>query len=129
MQVWEQLTDRLKMARQRGRNGRRLVVRTWQLATRGWADQDTWSLDVTLCERLAAQLDHLADHTHGFPAANSEFPTMEAWQAALHENAAKIRAWALEDQSPGTPEQTKVTYARTQEGLTWVTDHLCDLWD
>lgn len=34
---------------------------------RGWAPRDTWSLDGHLCRVLGAMLDHLAEHTQGWP--------------------------------------------------------------
>lgn len=55
-----------------------------QLARRGWADSDTWSLDNALCRRLGAQLLHLADVTHGWP--DDEYETFDEWRVALREN-------------------------------------------
>lgn len=54
----------------------------WQRATRGWADRDTWNLDNYLLEILPEMIDHLREHTHGYPG---DFPTPESWDNYLEE--------------------------------------------
>lgn len=72
------------------RAGRREIKRRTQWMVRGWADEDTWNLDVTLCLRLADQLDHLAENSHVWPGT-AEFPTPEHWTAALRRTAKQLR--------------------------------------
>lgn len=60
----------------------------WQLARRGWANTDTWSLDSVLCERLGAQLKHLADVDHGWPS--QLYGEASEWEAALRANGDKL---------------------------------------
>lgn len=64
------------------------LVRRLQLFRRGWADQDCWSLDVLLCSRLAAQLQHLADTDHGWP--DDAYAEPADWQQALRYHAGSL---------------------------------------
>jgi len=43
-----------------------------QRARRGWADSDTWSLDVYLDSWMPAALRHLKEHKHGVPSCTFE---------------------------------------------------------
>jgi hypothetical protein len=40
----------------------------YQRITRGWADCDTWSLDLHLCRILPGALRHLIKNKHGVPS-------------------------------------------------------------
>lgn len=126
-----------------------------QLAVRGWADQDTWALETVLCERLAAQLDHLSQHVQGWPS-NERHPTFEGWQADLAAAAAGLRGWVERDDdetsvrlgdmvmvygvdapseeqwSAAIAAETAAHLARLEaarESLRWVADNLENLWD
>lgn len=59
------------------------VKRSWQRAKRGWADSDTWNMDMYLLEILPQMLHHLAEHAHGHPCDM----TPEVWGAYLHNTA------------------------------------------
>lgn len=63
---------------------RRRLRYGYQMVTRGWADEDCWSLDVVLCRRLGEQLLHLAETVHGWPASN--YRTFEEWKEAIRRN-------------------------------------------
>lgn len=103
------------------RDTRRQVIRRVQLATRGWADQDCWSLDVVLCQRLGAQLRHLADTDHGWPEQLYAEP--EHWQNALRHHADLLQRY-----DPFEPDgDTGVEDARA--ALRWVANHLEWIWD
>lgn len=71
-------------------NGCRNLKAAWQRATRGYADRDTWNLDSWLLQVLPAALDHLAEHSHGWPS-NDEFPEFEDWQEYLFKIAKDLR--------------------------------------
>lgn len=70
--------------------GFRNLKAAWQRATRGYADRDTWNLDSWLLQVLPAALDHLAEHSHGWPS-NDEFPEFEDWQEYLFKIAKDLR--------------------------------------
>ena len=72
-------------------NGCRNIKAAWQRAIRGYADRDTWSLDNWLLQVLPAALNHLAKHSHGWPA-NDEFPTFEDWQKYLFKIADDLKS-------------------------------------
>lgn len=117
-----------------------------QMLSRGWADADTYSLDWTLCTRLAAQLDHLAAHTHGYPSTE-QYPTFELWQADLRKAAAGLRGWATREDTAtnralldatgeafvallevqNQEEERRLADAR--EAFAWIGENLPDLWD
>lgn len=86
---------------------------------RGWAPRDTWSLDGHLCRVLGAMLDHLAEHTHGWPQG-PDFPEFTDWQDALRARAAALLAYEADDLP---------TIAPAQAALRWVADNLPALWD
>lgn len=85
----------------------------------GWAPRDTWSLDSHLCRTLGAMLDHLAEHTHGWPQG-PDFPEFTDWQDALRAQAAALRAYEADDER---------TIAPAQNSLHWVAENLPALWD
>jgi hypothetical protein len=88
-------------------------------ARRGWAPRDTWSLDGYLCRTLGAMLDHLAEHTHGWPQG-PDFPEFADWQKALRTQAAALLAYEADDEP---------TIAPAQNAIHWVADNLPALWD
>lgn len=138
------------------RAGRREIKRRAQWAVRGWADEDTWNLDVTLCLRLADQLDHLAENSHSWPGTE-EFPTAEHWTADLHSTAERLRrvegsTQTLEAENAlleameaadanrvgpevvlGCREAWSAASSKDQEEVTralhWVAEHHQHLWD
>lgn len=120
----------------------------WQRATRGWATDEVWNLDQTMCLRLAEQLDYLARHGWGWPG-NDEFPTPDSWTAALQQTARQLRrvttspaAEAAADTWMATPDGPEKEAAWHQmveietadrdavrHALHWVADHHQHLWD
>ena len=58
----------------------------WQRVTRGFADCDTWNLDMHLLNHMSDTIRYLADHSHGWPQSK-EFPEFEDWQKYLREMA------------------------------------------
>ena len=88
-------------------------------ARRGWAPRDTWSLDGYLCRILGAMLDHLAEHTHGWPQG-PDFVEFTDWQDALRSRADALLAYEADDED---------TIAPAQDALRWVADNLPALWD
>lgn len=130
------------------RRGVRMLRAATQRAGRGWADQDTWNLDSSLCRTLAGQLRHLAVAGHGYPGTD-DYQTPQAWAAALITAADGLLEWAQRDESEaadaaGEPhlsddefsaalaawqadEQRR--YAAAQQALRWVADNLGLLWD
>ena len=98
----------------------RLLLETaFARARRGWAPQDTWSLDGHLCRTPGAMLDHLAEHTHGWPQGR-EYPEFADWQDALRIRAVALLAYEADDE---------LTIAPAQDALHWVADNLPALWD
>jgi len=112
------------------RRARRTVLALVQRARRGWADQDTWSLDGYLCRSTAGALRHLADHAHGWPGTDT-YPQPEVWQSALHKAAAAMDAWERHETAVGEDEQAEEerVYAEAQDAFRWVADNLGHLWD
>lgn len=125
------------------------ATQAWQRARRGWAVEDTYNLGGTLAARLAEQLEYLAKYAHGYPTS---VDTFDDWQAALVEQAGKLRAWVDAEDSPAakayhatlrlgfTEEQREAAreeyradsdarLAGAQDALRWVADHLAELWD
>lgn len=90
-------------------------------ARRGWAPEDTWSLDLWLCRVLGEALNHLADNGHTWPGLNSEWPTAEAWERTLHERAEALLAYR--------PFENETTIAPAQTALRWVAENLGRLSD
>lgn len=124
---WEEPLSR--MARRPVTHATQTVYFAWQRATRGWDDSATWSLDTHLASVLAAQLDHLAATTHGWPQG-LDFPDFEDWQAALRTNAGRLRTYADGKFAATTPEDDlERQYADAQQALRWVAAHLGSLWD
>lgn len=80
----------------------------------GWAPRDTWSLDGHLGRVLGGMLDHLAEHTHGWPQG-PDLPELTDWHDALRLQA--IALLAYED-----------TIAPAQGALHRVADNLPALW-
>lgn len=98
----------------------RLLIETAIARARhGWAPPDTWSLDGHLCRILGGMLDHLAEHTHGWPQG-PDFPQFTDWQDALRARAAALQAYEADDEP---------TIAPAQNALHWVADNLPALWD
>ena len=132
----------------------RSVIRAVQLVSRGWAEQDTWNLELVLCERLSAQLWQLADTGHTYPG-RGDYTDPEVWNADLRANAAALARFAStlrEDDEVGVAldeamdrvpfdqdvvtaamkEQARVfeeRLAAAQDALRWVADHLVHLND
>lgn len=88
-------------------------------ARHGWAPRDTWSLDGHLCRTLGAMLNHLAEHTHGWPQG-PDFPEFTDWQSALRTQAAALRTYEADDEPTIVP---------AQDALRWVAENLPALWD
>ena len=120
-----------------------------QMVSRGWCDEDAWGLDHVLCQRLAGQLESLADQLHGWPQSQ-EFPTSDDWERALRATATDLRrvfgsaatraaaeAW---NAHTGDADQEQQAYERwaaldtedaeaVTRALHWVADHHQNLWD
>ena len=58
----------------------------WQRVTRGFADCDTWNLDMHLLNYMSDTIHYLADNLNGWPQSK-EFPEFEDWQKYLREMA------------------------------------------
>lgn len=97
----------------------RAVTITVARARRGWAPSDTWSLDQHLCRILGEMLEHLADHTHGWPQSD-EFPQFADWHTALQRTAEMLLRYEPDDPDAVT---------NAQGALEWVAEHLQSLWD
>lgn len=48
-------------------DSRDYAIKVWQRATRGWADEDTWSLDYYILSWLPDALEKVAEDSHGAP--------------------------------------------------------------
>lgn len=86
---------------------------------RGWAPEDTWSLDGHLCRTLGEMLIYLADHVHG-GSSEPEYPTAEDWREALRSNGSALLHYDIHDDR---------AYAEAQQALRWVADNLGAIWD
>lgn len=124
-----------------------------QRAARGWSDADWWSAGHHLVSVAAGMLEHMAEHSTGWPKSE-EFPDFEDWTAALRHNAALLRhaidlpgeeeataRWYAAASDPDAPEGladelfeqswalVESNREAAREGLRWVADHLECLWD
>jgi hypothetical protein len=88
----------------------------WQRATRGWADQDWWSLDSHLCLHLGTLLMEQGRHAKSFP----DDLTYDEWTAQLQAAGA-----ALLDFDPDDAQRV----GAAQSALRWTADNLARLWD
>lgn len=88
----------------------------WQRATRGWADQDWWTLDSHLCLHLGTLLTEQAHHAKSFP----DDLTYEEWTAQLGAAGAAMLAFDPDDAR---------RVAAAQNALRWTADNLTRLWD
>lgn len=61
-----------------------------QRVTRGFADVDTWNLDLHLLTLLPEMIDHLAKNSHGWPQSE-QFPEFKDWQNYLFNISNKMR--------------------------------------
>lgn len=104
----------------------RTVLYAFQKLTRGWDDSATWSLDAHLCETLGAQLNHLADTTHGWPESE-KYPTFEDWKKDLKYNAGLLLQYKEHYNYSGAEAEKYVKDA--QKALRWVAVMLPHLWD
>ena len=129
------------------------ISRSHQRAGAQWSRQQPWStFGWKLSGRVADMLDALADEAHGWP--DHYYETMDEWFAALHENAAALRAYANADDADkdaagewlaaaadparhdeadamraAIHEREAKTLEDAKQAFRWVADHLDGLWD
>lgn len=124
--VWKRALDRAAFRAARlPRDGRRLAVRTWQRARRGWAHEDTWSLDWFLARAVGGALVHMADHAISYPG-RGDYTTHQAWVADLRKHGRALLEY------PGTTEQLNGAEdhaVNARAAMHWVADNFTDLWD
>ena len=131
----------------------RRVRHAAQRLRRGWDDTSTYDLAGSLTTRLADQLEHLAESTHGWPDSE-EYPTFESWQAELRHQARQLRRWsgtveqekalerwhALAIEGEGDPDVTQQAWEELQRieaadaeaasaAMHWIAANLGKLWD
>lgn len=93
----------------------------WDLARRGWARSDVWSLDVPLCRRLGTTLLEMARLTPGWPRGD-QYPSYDDWTSALRTHGAALYAYGTGDlEDPGLLAEAKTA-------MHWVADNLEHLW-
>lgn len=64
-----------------------------QRGRRGWAENDTWSLDSYICTVLSGALIRLADRNFAYPGEESPWDTPEKWDTYLRDLSHRIGAW------------------------------------
>lgn len=74
---------------------KRNLIAAWQRTTRGYADQDTWSMDAWFFDVVPSMLERLAKCTHGYPA---HLASEDEWTDELYDLAARIRSCSEEEQ-------------------------------
>lgn len=94
----------------------------YQRAVRGWADRDTWSVDSWLCGVLPPAIEHLREHTHGYPCGLTE----EKWDSILSEIAEGFRA---AERSKDTPEEFVIILPRTPQSVNYGVPERVYNWD
>ncbi len=105
----------------------------WERARQGWAETDVISLDVVLCRTLGAQLEYMAEHSHGWPQSK-KYPKFKDWTAALRHHGQALSAYAVGDQLPdgATGKEMLEEQDRLREeagkSLKWVSKNLGSLW-
>lgn len=110
----------------------------WQSRTRGWSDEELWSLDHSIAEFLAPRLRRLAEITHGSP---SGYPNKyysrdaetdhESWRRDL---AAAAEAFAeYVDCAQATDgwsmEREEAAYREAKRAMDWIAEWFGSLWD
>lgn len=64
----------------------RNIKYAWQRATKGYCDQDLWSLDWYYANMFSASLKEMAESSYGYPCEfENEENGMEKWKAILNE--------------------------------------------
>ena len=71
---------------------RKLLVAT-ERVERGWAAEDSWSMDVHLARVTGEMLCHLADNTHVWPG-EEHYESFEAWSELLRRHGTALVAYA-----------------------------------
>jgi hypothetical protein len=105
----------------------REIVYGWQRLIRGWDDRAMWNLDAYLCRTLGEQLTMMADSLHGWPSSE-EFSDSDAWAGALRFHGGRLLQYRELDECVNNEREAQLI-TQAQESLTWVANHLPDLWD
>lgn len=74
----------------------------WQRATRGYGEDDLWSLNFTLAKLTVAGCRYMREVKHGYPSEFSEPPNgdgrgWEAWEDILQRIEDGFQTWLDED--------------------------------
>lgn len=117
------------------RNKHRPVFRlrmAWQRATRGYGDDDLWSLNHTLAKLTVVGVQNMRKWKHGYPSEFSEpeyggnAGGWEAWDAILRRIEEGFQAWLDEDgHFYDKPEQE----AKFKDGMALYAEWFGALWD
>lgn len=94
--------------------------RAQQRAARGWANSDTWRLDLYLAQVITGSIDHLRSLKTGHPSNI----TFEEWQDILARIADGFRP--LDNTDPGDDATMK---AKRDEAFRLLAEWFRDLWD
>lgn len=106
----------------------RPIKHLYQKITRGWSDDDLWSLDLTIARFAAPRLRELQKNPVGWP--DQHFKTCEDWEDAIGKMA---RAFELIIEENDTypawwGEGTAPEYKEIEDGLDLFRQHFRDLW-
>lgn len=106
----------------------RYVKRRRQRAKRGWANEDTWSLDNYLLSWLPEAIDYLRETEHGYPG-HGEASTPEAWAKILDDMAYGLSCGrAIINHDYDTHAEYESLKADFDKGMALFAEWFFDLW-
>jgi hypothetical protein len=106
---------------------KRKLKHCWQHLTRGWTDEDTWSLDYVLAKFVYPRLVRFKELNNGFPGGLGF--TEESWNEALDNMIYAMRVIAKDEINDYDDElHCSVNWAKMQLGLEQFGKYFRDLW-
>lgn len=101
----------------------------YQRGTRGWSDQDVWSLDDYLAKVMGESIAHLAESSHGWPGEGSEWPKFEDWQNELRAVSKQLLAYHDNHWTTNSIQEEERVYKDFVKALKRVSKYWGHLWD
>jgi hypothetical protein len=93
----------------------------YQRLTRGWSDEDTFSMDGPLAKLIAPRLKRFAELRRGHPSGMSE----KEWEDIINKMVAAFEWYASDDRYG--PDEFK-NIEKHQEGIDLFAQFYCGLW-
>ena len=126
--IWDKLDDWTSFYKLR-----RKMKFVWQRVTRGWSDEDTWSLDYTFCKWMLPRLKRFKKIANGYP----DHMKPEEWDATIDKMIYSMEV-VLYDEDAGwlhirglcdeDHEKSAEKWKRVDEGFELLGKHIRNLW-